>query len=177
MKHCLSQIAYTTLLILCSNMLVAQSTLVKSVVDNGGMKVTDGTNNIYLSIGQSTTGLIDGQEHISYVGFWTPMSETETSIRKTSNRSPDHPLFFSQNYPNPFSESTFFDLELSASSHVSMGIFDIKGVLVHESIDEVMQPGRYTIEWQAKDAPSGVYLTKLIAGNKLFERILIKVDD
>ena len=176
MKQARQALISSMLLCLFSLMTIsAQENLQKSLISNGGNKISDGERNIYLSIGQPVVGDVKYDQSTAHIGFWGPLYNTKTTVLEAKNRSTDDQLTFSQNYPNPFSESTFFDLELPSNAHVSMRIYDIKGVLVHESLDEVMNHGKYTIEWQAKDVPAGVYKCWLTTGNQSIEQTLIKV--
>ncbi|MBI1939433.1 MAG: hypothetical protein HYS25_15090, partial [Ignavibacteriales bacterium] len=47
------------------------------------------------------------------------------------------------NYPNPFNPSTTISYQISASSHVSLKIFDVLGREVATLVDEFKQPGSY----------------------------------
>jgi hypothetical protein len=47
---------------------------------------------------------------------------------------------------------------------VSLKIFNLAGQEIATLVNESKQPGTYTIEWNASDLPSGVYLAQLRAG-------------
>jgi len=71
------------------------------------------------------------------------------------------------NYPNPFNPSTKirFDIPAVGQRHafdVRLVVYDILGREVVRIIDGELQPGRYEIEFDATNLPSGVYFYKLI---------------
>ena len=69
-----------------------------------------------------------------------------------------------QNYPNPFNPTTAISYQLTANSHVSLIILDVLGRKLATLVDEVRQPGVYTVRWNASSYPSGVYFYRLEAG-------------
>ena len=69
-----------------------------------------------------------------------------------------------QNYPNPFNPVTEIRFEIPVSSFVSLKIFDVLGREVATIVNEVKQPGEYTVTWDARNIPSGVYYYRLTAG-------------
>ena len=75
-----------------------------------------------------------------------------------------------QNYPNPFNLSTTIDFDLPVSSHVTLQIFDVLGEEVAELIDENLDAGTFRVQWNATGFSSGIYIYRLIADNKTFER-------
>ena len=81
-----------------------------------------------------------------------------------------------QNYPNPFNPSTIFRYSIPVKSDVELAVFDLTGRQIVTLVDKVQQPGQYTIQWNASNIPSGVYLYRIQAGNfqKVKKSILIK---
>ena len=71
----------------------------------------------------------------------------------------------SQNYPNPFNPSTTIRFSVSESSMTNLSIFNSLGEKVEELINEVKEPGLYTVEFNAKDFRSGIYFYKLQSDN------------
>ena len=74
-----------------------------------------------------------------------------------------------QNYPNPFNPSTDVRYQIVDSrspSHTTLKIFNILGQEVKTLVDEVKEPGYYTVSWDGKDsdgrqAASGIYFYRL----------------
>ncbi|NOS86017.1 MAG: T9SS type A sorting domain-containing protein [Ignavibacteria bacterium] len=67
----------------------------------------------------------------------------------------------SQNYPNPFNPVTNIKFDIPKSGFVNITIFDLLGREISTLVNEQMQPGSYTVNWDASNHPSGVYFYKL----------------
>jgi len=80
-----------------------------------------------------------------------------------------------QNYPNPFNPVTTVSFVIGHSSFVNFGVYDVLGREVATLVNEVKQPGRYTVKWDASSAglPSGVYFYRLTAGTFVETKKLI----
>ena len=71
-----------------------------------------------------------------------------------------------QNYPNPFNPSTQISFDIPKSEFITLRIFNLLGQDVKTLTSKIMNPGRYTFEWDAKDllnndVASGVYFYEL----------------
>jgi len=69
-----------------------------------------------------------------------------------------------QNYPNPFNPTTELSFVIGHLSFVSLKIFNTLGQEVATLVNEVRQPGEYTIRWNAENMASGLYTGILTAG-------------
>jgi len=81
-------------------------------------------------------------------------------------------FFLSQNYPNPFSGGTSIKLCVAYKTRVRLDIHDSEGTLVQTLLDEVMEPGTYEAEFDARidgksavGIPEGAYFCTLLAGD------------
>ena len=81
-------------------------------------------------------------------------------------------FFLSQNYPNPFSGRTSIKLCLAYKTRVRLDVRDSEGTLVQTLLDEVMEPGTYEVEFDARmgekgaaNIAEGVYFCTLQAGD------------
>jgi len=80
-----------------------------------------------------------------------------------------------QNYPNPFNPSTAISYQLpalsgvegSAVSFVKLKVFDMLGREVATLVEQTMPAGLHTVTWNAPNLPSGSYICRLIAGNRV----------
>jgi hypothetical protein len=68
-----------------------------------------------------------------------------------------------QNYPNPFNSTTIITFEIPEKSHVKLAVYDILGREVKTLIDQNLEPGKYKVNFDANDLPSGVYFYTLKA--------------
>ena len=89
-------------------------------------------------------------------------------------------FFLSANYPNPFNESTLIRFGVPRPARVSLTIVDLLGRNIATLLDEVKQPGTYTITWDGKDsrgfpASSGIYLCRLNTAGFACTRKIVKM--
>ncbi len=77
--------------------------------------------------------------------------------------SPTH-YVLEQNYPNPFNPTTTIGYQVSSTSHVTLKIYDILGREVATLVNEKLQPGKYSVRWDASGTASGVYFCRMQAG-------------
>ncbi|MGA2622289.1 MAG: T9SS type A sorting domain-containing protein [Bacteroidota bacterium] len=69
-----------------------------------------------------------------------------------------------QNYPNPFNPTTRVSFVIGHWSFVNLGVYDVLGREVATLVNEVKQPGEYTVVWNAEGIASGMYLYELRSG-------------
>lgn len=62
-----------------------------------------------------------------------------------------------QNYPNPFNPSTTIKFNIPNAAHVSLKVYDIKGRNVAAVINEDMNTGVYSTQFNGEGLSSGVY--------------------
>jgi hypothetical protein len=70
-----------------------------------------------------------------------------------------------QNYPNPFNPATEIRFAVPVAGGVELKIFDLLGREITTLVNEVKQPGIYTVTWDAAAQASGVYFYRLKAGS------------
>ena len=99
---------------------------------------------------------------------WGPYSSTARFVVEAQavNDNPETPANFSlyQNHPNPFNARTCIEYVLSASSSVSLEIYDIAGRRLQVLQSGYQEAGVHLVVWNADSWPSGIYLYKLKAG-------------
>ncbi|MBI5021484.1 MAG: 5'-nucleotidase C-terminal domain-containing protein [Ignavibacteriales bacterium] len=87
--------------------------------------------------------------------------------------SPTRDFNLMQNYPNPFNPITNFGFRISNSGFVSLKIYDMLGREVETLVDKVLNPGTYTVKWDASKYSSGVYYYKLQSGSFTYTKKLL----
>ncbi len=72
-----------------------------------------------------------------------------------------------QNFPNPFNPSTVISYQLSASSNVTLKVYDVLGNEVATLVDEYREAGNYNYQFSTDNyqLQSGVYFYQLCAGS------------
>jgi hypothetical protein len=106
-------------------------------------------------------------------GVLTPTSVGESTPQR---------LELSQNYPNPFNPTTEIGFRLPAGQagisdfgFVALKVFDLSGREVATLVNEVKQPGTYTVQWNASKVASGVYFYRLQTGSFVQTRKMVIV--
>jgi uncharacterized repeat protein (TIGR01451 family) len=69
----------------------------------------------------------------------------------------------SQNYPNPFNPATKIDFSVAKKERVVIKIFDIIGQEVSELVNEELNPGYYSVTFNAENLSSGIYIYSMIS--------------
>ena len=66
-----------------------------------------------------------------------------------------------QNYPNPFNPSTVINYSVKEAGLVKLKVFDVLGREVEELVNVIKDAGNHSIEFNATNLPSGVYIYTL----------------
>lgn len=67
--------------------------------------------------------------------------------------------------PNPAHERVEFSFGLGLDGPTRLEVFDTRGNPVALIVDEYLRPGRYAVEWEVGDMPSGSYRYRLTSGD------------
>jgi len=70
-----------------------------------------------------------------------------------------------QNYPNPFNPTTVISFALPKASDVQLSVYNIHGQKVVELINNEMVAGNHTVNFNAINLTSGIYIYRIKAGN------------
>jgi len=106
----------------------------------------------------------NGQQVTAHPGdTGVQLNLTTTSVEESA---PGVPARFAleQNYPNPFNPTTGIRYQVSGVSLVKLAVYNILGQEVAALVNEVKQPGVYTVQFDAANLPSGFYFYRMTAG-------------
>lgn len=70
-----------------------------------------------------------------------------------------------QNYPNPFNPKTIIRYSLAEDNLVSLKVFDVSGKEISALVNQKQNKGRYEIEFNGDNLPSGIYFYRLTVNN------------
>jgi cyclomaltodextrinase / maltogenic alpha-amylase / neopullulanase len=78
-----------------------------------------------------------------------------------------------QNYPNPFNGETILQFRIAEEGHVRLVVYDLLGREVATLVDELKEPGGYTVGFDASRLASGMYLARVEAGGRAIVRKML----
>jgi len=84
-------------------------------------------------------------------------------------------FMLNQNYPNPFNPITNIDYYIPHQSFVVVKIFDPLGRGVAVLVNERKNSGRHSVQWNAFNFASGIYLCRLKADNFISMKKLVLI--
>jgi hypothetical protein len=90
-------------------------------------------------------------------------SQTAVYVEKEDGGIPSS-FALSQNYPNPFNPSTQIRFTIEKTGMTTLKVYDVMGREVRTLVNESMNPGTYSVKFDAKDLSSGTYLYVLTSG-------------
>ena len=80
-----------------------------------------------------------------------------------------------QNYPNPFNPVTKISYDIPEKSNVVMKIYNVLGEQITVLVNDVRSTGKYSVDFDGRNLPSGVYYYELKAGSFTETRKMILV--
>ena len=113
------------------------------------------TNNGPVELKEASLELCDWEANLVEAPF-------EVTVVKVEGLIPTE-FALSQNYPNPFNPTTTIELSLPVASNYRLDIYNVVGQKV-ESFEGYSEAGVITVEWEAANYSSGIYLYRLEAG-------------
>jgi len=78
-----------------------------------------------------------------------------------------------QNYPNPFNPITTINYSIKSAGMVTLKAYDMLGREVATLVNEMKGAGNFSVEFNASELPSGIYVYRLTAGNFVDTKKLI----
>ncbi len=92
------------------------------------------------------------------------LERPEVSIAQENPKIPSE-YALNQNYPNPFNPRTTIQYTLPRREQVSLDVYNIRGRKLETLVNDVQDPGKHKIPFDASKYSSGIYLYRLQAGN------------
>lgn len=110
------------------------------------------------------------------MSIWTAIIDETTDMAEPVIQAP---INLEQNYPNPFTESTYLRYKIRRPAIVSLTVSDVYGRTIVKLIDnENIEAGKYLKQFDASayNIKSGVYYYTLQVGNVVEKQKMILVD-
>ncbi|MBZ0203554.1 MAG: T9SS type A sorting domain-containing protein [Ignavibacteria bacterium] len=70
----------------------------------------------------------------------------------------------SQNFPNPFNPSTVIRFDIIKATEVKISVYDITGKEIARLVQQKLNAGKYSVDFDAAGLATGVYFYSIIAG-------------
>jgi hypothetical protein len=112
-----------------------------------------------------------GAVEIDYV---QPIEYTSVSGLKERNEKPEG-FALKQNYPNPFNPSTNIQFSIGEAAKVKLTVFNILGQEVTTLVNNRLNRGSYTFDFNGSQYASGVYIYRLEAGDFVQQKKMILI--
>lgn len=80
-----------------------------------------------------------------------------------------------QNFPNPFNPAATIQFRLPVGGHVYIGVYDILGRRVAMLANGLFTAGSHSLQFDAENLASGLYLYRLQAGEVTISRKMMLV--
>jgi len=85
-------------------------------------------------------------------------------------------IFLSQNFPNPFNQTTTIKFSVPRTQNVTVQVLDQFGKIVLNLCNEKKLPGTYELKLDGKDLSNGMYFYQLQADNYIETKKLVFMD-
>jgi hypothetical protein len=102
--------------------------------------------------------LLKGMDNIRIVPPALPKQTIECNEQTTPQAFKLFPIA-----PNPFNPATTISYTVAKSSHVKLSVYNMLGRVVAVLVDGFQTQGSYSVTWNARNQPSGLYLCRFEA--------------
>ena len=133
-----------------------------------------GSDVIMLTAADSTTGLDfydfgaqlpdksegrlpDGTNTWKFFAEPTKGAQNSATAVETNQITTPNKFALYQNFPNPFNPRTTISFSLPTKQKITLTIFNTLGQKIITLVDDILDAGNHSIQWQADEMPSGVY--------------------
>ncbi|MDP8209942.1 MAG: C25 family cysteine peptidase [Candidatus Stygibacter australis] len=109
-------------------------------------------------------------EIINEDGFAFDDIQVYSSAREKSEENFGNAVTSLKSYPNPFNPQTTLSFNLNENTEINLSVYNIKGQLVRELINEHLEEGNHSVIWDGRNASgkttsTGIYFARLKARN------------
>ena len=122
--------------------------------------------NIAWSFGGFISTILTGD---AFQNITKPINHTSNLTLSTKTHDTDLPTDYQllQNYPNPFNPSTKIGFSLKSESTVKLVVYNLLGEMIQELINNDIAAGNHEFTFNSDGLPSGSYVYRLEANNKI----------
>ena len=116
-----------------------------------------GRNIIELTIGREGHLFAGTEEE----GMFRSVDRVTSAKKSKDDNSTPNKFTLNQNYPNPFNPQTTIQYSVPETAKVIVTVFDALGNEVAEIVNKKHAPGDYSIGFDGKELPSGIYIYQM----------------
>jgi hypothetical protein len=103
-------------------------------------------------------------DRISIAVVNTNAAQTANYRLEMTSTTPDED-FIAQNYPNPFNPSTRITFSINENKHIRLEVFDSIGRRVTTLLDQQLESGYHTVDFDGTGLSSGIYFYRIVTDN------------
>ncbi len=122
-----------------------------------------GDSELY-SIIQTSDGNYIAAGEVGGNAWLVKVGEAPTGVDTNNVALPNNYLTLTS-YPNPFNATTEIKYYLPTNQNIKLDIYDLLGQKVETLYDGTQTAGYHSINWKAKNQPSGIYFCRLSSGS------------
>lgn len=109
--------------------------------------------------------------NVQYDSLFYALAEIVTSVPIFQETPQEYSL--NQNYPNPFNPTTTIKFHVASFAFVSLKVYDVLGREVTTLVNTELNPGEYSVQFDAKNLPSGIYFYRLSSETFIQQRKMV----
>lgn len=127
------------------------------------------------SLGLDDTVTLSITNPIVEIVRWSLNNPSPVGVSNISSEIPDK-FALHQNYPNPFNPSTNIQFDIPKAGLVKIVVYDMLGKQVETLVNQVQQPGKFQVNFNAAHLASGIYYYRIEAADfvQVKKMLLIK---
>jgi len=118
----------------------------------------------------ATATFIGAFGYSNWAAGWSSLEFISTDLKDEGNGIIPDKYELSQNYPNPFNPSTSINFSIPAAGNVKLAIYNVLGQQVAELVNDYKQAGSYTLNWNANNLSSGIYIYRLESAGQVITK-------
>jgi hypothetical protein len=88
-----------------------------------------------------------------------------SDVQETPDAYRPNVFSLEQNYPNPFNPSTVITFNLPVGGNVLLKVYNLLGQEVRTLVNQNQSAGHYSVRFDSKGLPTGIYLYRLSSGS------------
>ena len=122
--------------------------------------------------GKTIKSVIVDIDSVKYISFDVVPDSGEIKLVKEkitgvmgSIKTPGYNPSLLQSYPNPFNPVTTISYQIPEKKLVTLKVYDSVGRKIATLVDDILLPGKYSVEFNGSNLSSGLYFTQLSFGN------------